>query len=107
MEFKGSIKISQDIVTNIIGITVSEIEGVYFIIGYSPNTLINIKNKDNSGIVVDYNENSIVVTLSVILDKNYIITEVCEKIQTQVIEKVKTMTDLVINQVNIYVAGII
>ena len=96
----GSVKISNNIIDQLIAESAIRVEGVESVIGYK-NQKIDYKKKD--GIVSVVNGGSISIALSVILSTDQKIYEVCENIQKTVKEQVNVMLNLDVESVNVIV----
>ena len=96
----GSVKISNNIIDQLIAESALRVEGVESVIGYK-NQKIDYKKKD--GIVSVVSGGSISIALSVILSTDQQIYEVCENIQKTVKEQVNVMLNLDVESVNVIV----
>ena len=107
MSKDGVIKISKDVILNIIGIASLEVEGVQKVIGFKPATAFQqAAINENKGISLNVSGTDLYVDLGITVKKDYEIPKICEEIQKSIIKEVKNMTDLNVKEVNIQVADI-
>ncbi len=104
----GFIRIADDVVSNIAGLAVTEVDGVARLAGNIPNELISKLGKKNlsKGIRVVYAEDHFTVDVSVVVKFGYNIVEVSKAIQDKVKQALYTMTGLTASKVNVRVSGI-
>ena len=104
----GFIQIADDVVSNIAGLAVTEVDGVSKLTGNIPNELIAKLGKKNlsKGIRVIYADNTFTVDVSVVVKFGYNIVEVSTAIQEKVKQALFTMTGLTASKVNVRVSGI-
>lgn len=103
-DFKhGSVKISNDIIDQLIAETALQVENVNSVIGYK-NKKIEKNKKD--GVVAVIGENNIDIALSVIVENNVDIFKVAENIQKSIKEQINIMLGLEVNQVNVIVKSL-
>lgn len=104
----GFIRIADDVVSNIAGLAVTEVDGVARLAGNIPNELISKLGKKNlsKGIRVVYAEDHFTVDVSVVVKFGYNIVEVSKAIQDKVKQALHTMTGLTASKVNVRVSGI-
>lgn len=96
----GSVKVSNNIIDQLIAESALRVEGVESVIGYK-NQKMDYKKKD--GIVSVVDGGNISIALSVILSTDQKIYEVCENIQKIIKEQVKVMLNLDVTSVNVIV----
>lgn len=104
----GFIQIADDVVSNIAGLAVTEVDGVSKLTGNIPNELIAKLGKKNlsKGIRVTYAENTFTVDVSVVVKFGFNIVDVSKAIQDKVKQALFTMTGLNVSKVNVRVSGI-
>ena len=91
---KGKVSYNPGIVSGIIHLAVSEVEGV---------TLLGGKKK---GLKVYFEKGGIYADISVIVDYGYNVPEVAFKIQQTVKHNVEAMTSYKVAKVDVYVVGV-
>ena len=104
----GFIQIADDVVSNIAGLAVSEVDGVARLSGNVPNELIaklGMKNL-SKGIRVAYADNTFTVDAAIVVQFGYNIVDVSRAVQERVKQSLLTMTGLTVSKVNVRVAGI-
>ena len=104
----GFIQIADDVVSNIAGLAVTEVDGVSKLTGNIPNELIAKLGKKNlsKGIRVTYAENTFTVDVSVVVKFGFNIVDVSKAVQDKVKQALFTMTGLKVSKVNVRVSGI-
>ncbi len=104
----GFIQVSDDVVSNIAGLAVTEVEGVAYLTGNIPNDLIAKLGKKNlsKGIRVNYSDKSFQIDVSVVVKFGFNIVQVSQAIQEKVKQALQTMTGLTPSEVNVKVSGI-
>ena len=105
----GFITISDDVVADIAGLAVNEVDGVAHLTGTSPTEIITKigKKKRSKGIrVIFEEEKSIRIDVSVIVRFGYNIVEVSSAVQERVKQALQTMTGLIPAVVNVRVSGV-
>lgn len=107
-DFKGSVKIVDDVVAIIAGLAATEVKGVASMAGNIPNELIAKlgMKKLSKGVKIEVKEEKVVVDLGVNLEYGYNIPETTKKVQKKVKDAIENMTGLVVEDVNVRVAGI-
>lgn len=107
-EFKGSIKISDDVLASIAGAAATEVPGIS---GMSTGITGEIyqfigKKSPGKGVKITTEEDSVTVDVYVIVDYGVKINEVAGEVQQKVKTAIEEMTGLNILSVNIHVQGI-
>ncbi|MBR0145178.1 MAG: Asp23/Gls24 family envelope stress response protein [Eubacterium sp.] len=107
-EGSGFIRIADDVVSNIAGLAVTEVDGVSRLTGNIPNELISKLGKKNlsKGIRVTYQNRTFTVDVSVVVKFGFNIVEVSKSVQEKVKQALLTMTGLSVSKVNVRVSGI-
>ena len=105
----GIIQIADDVVSSIVGLACTEVEGVAKLSGGITRDIVAKLGKNNlsKGIVVDYSEDKkLNVNISVIIKFGYNIVEVSKEIQDKVKQTLLTMTGMECNVINVKVSAI-
>lgn len=103
-DFKnGSVKISNDIIDQLIAESALQVENVDSVIGYK-NKRIEKNKKD--GIVSVIKENSINIALSIIVEGNHDIYSIAENVQKTIKEQIQTMLGLEVKNINVIVKSL-
>ncbi|MBO4864466.1 MAG: Asp23/Gls24 family envelope stress response protein [Eubacterium sp.] len=102
------IQIADDVVSSIVGLAVTEVDGVSKLTGDITREIISKLGKNNlsKGIRVTYGEDSVSVDVSVEIKYGYNIVEVSKNIQEKVKQSLLTMTGLECSVVNVKVSSI-
>lgn len=104
---KGTIKISNDIITNIAGLSALEIEGVRKVVGFNPETLMDSKiAPENKGIKMEIIDGYVNIDMSLIVENGAKIPEVASLVQNSIIDQITIMTGLNVGNVNLNICGI-
>lgn len=99
------IRISNEVVSSIAGIAVSEVKGVYGMAGGIAEVFRGKKNL-SKGIKVDIGEKETKIDVNIIVEYGVRIPDIAFEIQNRVKKAVETMTGLAVSAVNIHVQGI-
>ena len=105
----GIIQIADDVVSSIVGLAVTEVDGVSKLTGNITRELIAKLGKNNlsNGVTFEYNEDgSLKINVSVELKFGYNIVDVSKDIQEKVKQTLQTMTGLECSIINVKVSGI-
>lgn len=107
-ENKGIIQIADDVVSSIVGLAVTEVDGVSKLTGDITREIISRLGKNNlsKGIKVTYEEDSVSVDVSVCVRFGYNIVDVSKAVQEKVKQSLLTMTGLKCSVVNVKVSSI-
>lgn len=104
----GEVQIANEVVAIIAGLAATEVEGIAGMVGTLKGDLVELLGKKNlsKGVIVEVGEESISLELSLIVNFGAVIPEVCKVVQEKVRNAVETMTGLIVEDVNIRVAGV-
>lgn len=103
-DFKnGSVKISNDIIDQLIAETALQVDGVVSVTGYRNKKLE--KNKKD-GITSIISDNNIDITLAIEVEKNNDVYNVAENVQKSVKEQIKIMLGLDVNEIDVTVKSL-
>lgn len=104
----GGIKITDDVVAIIAGISASEVPGVVGMSGSIVGDVAEILGRKNltKGVKVEVGEKEAAIDLYIIVEYGYRIPEVAWEIQEKVKDAVESMTGLSVVEVNIHVQGV-
>jgi uncharacterized alkaline shock family protein YloU len=108
----GSLKISEEVISTIAGLTTSEIKGVAGMLlrpvssELNPN-FINNKKSIGKAIHVLVRDGEVIINIFVNLYIGAKIPETASEIQVRVKEAVQNMTGLTVSKVNVHISGII
>ena len=104
----GTVQIADDVVAIIAGLAATEVEGVKAMAGNITNELVaklGMKNL-SKGVEVEVVDNTVEVSLSLILAYGYNIPEVSNKVQDKVKTAIENMTGLSVSAVNVRIANV-
>lgn len=104
----GSVKITDEVVAIIAGITAIEIQGVSSMSGGIAGGIAEVLGKKNlsKGVKVDVKEKDAVIDLYIIVDYGCRIPDIAWNIQEKVKTSVEEMTGLYVKEVNIHIQGV-
>ena len=107
MNNEGNIKISDEVISTIAAVAVSEIEGANTI-GGTFGSLVEKFSKKNytKGIKVTSGEGPITIDVNIVVDFGVKIHEVAWNVQNNVKKSVELMSGLEVDKVNIHVVGV-
>lgn len=105
----GSIVIADEVVANIAGIAVMEVEGVAAVSGSWGSGIIELlKKKDFSkGVKVELAESEAVIDVYLAVDFKYPIPGVATAVQEKVKSAVEVKTGLAVKEVNVHVVAVV
>ncbi len=104
----GSIRIADDVVRIITGLAASEVEGVAGMSGGVMGDITELLGRKNlsKGVKVEITEQEAIIDVFIIVRYGARIPEVAANIQRKVVDAVREMTGLVVNEININVQGV-
>lgn len=104
----GEVQIANEVVAIIAGLAATEVDGIAGMVGGLKGELVELLGKKNlsKGVIVEVGEEAVSLELSVIIDFGASIPDVCKSVQEKVKSAVETMTGLVVDEVNVRVAGV-
>lgn len=105
----GIIQVADDVVSSIVGIACTEVDGVSKLTGGITRDLVAKLGKNNlsNGVRVTYLEdNTITVDTSVEVLFGYNLVEVSKAVQEKVSQSLLTMTGITCKEVNVRISGI-
>ena len=108
-EEEDNINISEEVITTISGIAVSEISGVAEMAGGITGGITEVlsgKKNLSKGIKVDADEKEVRIDVNIIVEYGSRIPDVAYEIQTRVKKSVENMTGLKVSEVNVHVQGV-
>ena len=107
-EGSGFIQIADDVVSSIVGLACTEVEGVARLTGGITRDIVAKLGKNNlsKGIIVQYEEDKVKVDVSVEVKFGYNIVEVSKEIQDKIKTTVENMTGLEVTDIGVKISGI-
>ncbi len=108
-EDTGVIQIADDVVASIVGLAVTEVDGVSKLTGNITREIVAKLGKNNlsKGVVVEYDEDEKAkINVSVEVKFGYNIMDVSKEIQDRVKQTLQTMTGIETSVINVRVSGI-
>ena len=105
-EERGDIYISEDVLAMIAGAAALEIEGVAGLASGNLGEQLLGKKGVSRGVVILREEDSLVLTLSIIIQYGYAVPELARKVQEAVASSVEATSGLSVQAVNIRVGGV-
>lgn len=107
MNNDGNIKISDEVISTIAAVAVSEIEGANTMGGTFGGLVEKFSKKNyTKGIKVTSNEGLITIDVNIVVDFGVKIHEVAWNVQNNVKKSVELMSGLEVDKVNIHVVGV-
>lgn len=106
IETLGEIVIAPQVIETIVAVAAAKIDGVYSLRNKRFADLIG-KKADGRGVYVHQDEEKIIVDIYVYLTYGVSVPSVAMEMQRIVKENVLDMSDIVIDEVNIHVAGVV
>lgn len=104
----GEVEIAPEVIEVIAGIAAAEVEGLYAMRGNFASGVAERfgKQTHNKGVKVELTDTGITIDVYCILYFGSSIPQVAQKLQTNIRQTLKNMTQLEISEVNIHVVGI-
>ena len=106
----GKVKISNQVISNLVGVATVEINGVAGMSGGLKGGIARLLGRDNLSkgvkVQVDSELNQAIIDLDVIVKRDYKLHEVAREIQDAVQESIEDKTGLEVAEVNVNVQGI-
>lgn len=105
---KGSVKITEEVVSIIAGLAATEVEGVADMSGGFAGGIAEMLGRKNlsKGVKVQVGEKDVLVDIYLIVNYGVRIPEVAWKVQENVKKAIENMTGLTVTEVNIHVQGV-
>jgi uncharacterized alkaline shock family protein YloU len=100
---KGTITISEKVVTAVVAGGASQIEGLGQKKSSVTEDIGRIFGSQRRGVTIDFDGNEVSITLKIAVKQGYPVHEVAKKTQKKVKEDVESKTGLKVNKVDIYV----
>lgn len=104
----GVIQIADDVVASIVGLAVTEVDGVSKLSGDITREIIARLGKNNlsKGITITYKDDTVDIDISVTVKFGFNIVDVSRDIQDKVRQTLMTMTGLKCDRINVKISGI-
>ncbi len=100
---KGTITISEEVVTAVVAGGASQIEGLGQKKSSVAEDIGRIFGSQRRGVTIDFDGNEVSITLKIAVKQGYPVHEVAKKTQKKIKEDVEDKTGLDVNKVDIYV----
>ena len=106
---RGSINISEDVVSTVVAAAISEVDGVGGLSNNVSTESSNFLEKKNisKGIKVHFTDDSIAIDATIMIRFGFAITSVAESVQTAVSSAVEAVTGMGTPIVNVHVSGVV
>ena len=101
----GTIKISNEVISVIAGMTINEVEGVHSLIEDVGSQAYS-KKLITKGISIEYKEEEIIVTLNIIVKYGFDIETVAREVQLKINDALENMIGFEVKTINVVVAGV-
>lgn len=105
----GEVKIADEVIAIIAGISATEVEGVDSMVGGWSGEIISkmgLKNLSR-GVKLEINDGQVSVDLTLNIKYGYAIPKVSAKVQEKVAQAIENMTGLSVLDINIKIAGVV
>jgi uncharacterized alkaline shock family protein YloU len=100
---KGTITISEKVVTAVVAGAASQIEGLGQKKSSVAEDIGRIFGSQRRGVTIEFDGNAVSITLKIAVKQGYPVHEIAKKTQKKVKEDVEDKTGLTVNRVDIYV----
>lgn len=101
----GEVKVSNEVISVISGMALNEIEGVY--------SIAEDKEKGNyskklltKGVIIDYKEESVNVTVKIIVKYGFDVNEVARNVQLKIKDALENMIGFKVKEIDVVVSGV-
>ena len=102
---KGNLTFDDKVIQKIIGISLSEVDGLLTVDGGFAEKLVNTSDV-TSGIDVEVGKKQVAVDLDIVAEYGIDISKLYDKIKNVIVREVKNMTDLEVIEVNVNVVDV-
>ena len=104
----GNIRISDDVVKTIAAKAASDVEGVYKLAGGVADEVSKIlgKKRPTNGVKVEVGEKECSIEIFIVVEYDYLISEVAHDVQKAVLQAVSELSGLKVVEVNVYVQDV-
>ena len=106
---EGKIEISNEVIMTVIREAVKDVEGIVSFSSGVSDSFAEVfikKTSSKKGVKIQKGDEEIVVNISVVIQLGIRIPDVIEKVQKRIKEMVQSMTDIPVEQVNVYIQDI-
>ena len=101
-ETAGEVRISENVVRSIAGVSAKEIEGVADLATVRTGLL-----RTESPVTVQIVRDTVEITIRLVLQSGYRLTGVAEQVQQKIKENVQSMTGVIVSKVHVIAADIV
>lgn len=107
-ESLGKVEIAPEVIEVITGIAASEVEGLASMRGNFASDVVErfVKKSHSKGVKLELTDSGILIDLYVVLKFGVNIPGVAQKLQKNIKQTLKNMTELEIDEINIHVVGV-
>lgn len=104
----GTVEISEDVISIIAGVAAMEVNGVSAMSGGFTGSLTEMLGMKNlsKGVKVELEDNRAIIDVYIVVDYGKNLREIGEAVQKSIKEAIETMTDLIVEAINVNVHGI-
>lgn len=104
----GEVKIADEVVAIIAGLTTTEVEGVSSMAGNITNEIVSRLGMKSlsKGIQVEVSDNEVMVDVAINIAYGYSIPDVSTKVQEKVKTTIESMTGLEVAKINVRIASV-
>ncbi len=101
----GVVRISDEVISIVSGVAVSEVKGVIGIYDGSKSGLFGFKTL-NKGVRAEIKDNLVNIDIDIVVEYGANMPEVAWEIQGKIKKAVESMTGLIVEKVNVFIKGI-
>lgn len=101
----GVVRISDEVISIVSGVAVSEVKGVIAIYDGSKSGLFGFKTL-NKGVRAEIKDNLVNIDIDIVVEYGANMPEVAWEIQGKIKKAVESMTGLIVEKVNVFIKGI-
>lgn len=101
----GEVKVSNEVISVISGMALNEIEGVYSI-AEDKETGNYSKKLLTKGIIIDYKEENVNVTVKIIVKYGFDVNEVARNVQLKIKDALENMIGFKVKEIAVVVSGV-
>ncbi|MEW6621666.1 MAG: Asp23/Gls24 family envelope stress response protein [Bacillota bacterium] len=104
----GQIKMADEVIEIIAGLAATEVPGVTGMSGGIADGIAEVLGRKNltKGVKVTVGEKEVIINLNIVVEYGVNISEVAAVVKTNVAKAIKSMTGMIVSEVNINVQGL-
>lgn len=102
---QSSLNISEAVISTIAKNAIKEVDGV-FSLSILPAKYSVFSSGVDKSIKIELSAETAQLDIAIVVDMNYKIKDVCERVQTKLKDAIQNMTGIAVSKVNVFVTGV-